>query len=123
MDPGPRSINYQFLNRRLLWDHWAKMAYVVAPLINWGSIRRGVVGGAGRLRREARAFGIVGGGSGGGRGDRRRGAGGEGTVGPDADGVALTACADCGVDPARVSVYTFSKAVIFFLFSGRLCLC
>ena len=104
VDPGPRSINYQFLNRRLLWDHWAKMAYVVTPLINWGSIRRAVVGGAGRLRREARAFGIVGGGNGGGGGGRHRGAGGGGTAVRDADGVALTACADCGVDPAKASL-------------------
>lgn len=97
MDPGPRSINYQFLNRRLLWDHWAKMAYVVAPLIDWVSIRRAFVGSAGRLRREARALGIIGGGR---SGVPSRGGGADraSTV----DDPAVSPCAECGVSPAKV---------------------
>ena len=82
------------------------MAYVVAPLINWGSIRRAVIGGARRLRREAHAFGIVGGGASG-SGSGHRGAGGGAAAASDdgggCGGVALTACADCGVDPAKAS--------------------
>ncbi|CAM9745314.1 unnamed protein product, partial [Sphacelaria rigidula] len=38
-------INYQFLSRRSLWDHWVKMAFVVTPLISWGRIRRAVTRG------------------------------------------------------------------------------
>lgn len=102
-DPPPRPINYQFLNRRLLWDHWAKMAYAVAPLVNWGSVRRSVSGGAARLRREARALGIFGGGRGSVLLPGRREAGGSG--GADGDAAAatvLTACAECGTNPAKV---------------------
>ena len=107
-DPGPRPINYQFLNRRLLWDHWAKMAYVVAPLVNWSSVRRVLSGGAGRLRREARALGIFGGSDGG------RGAvsAGRGVGGGDAAAAVLTACAECGANPAKVT-YFVSKYFFF----------
>jgi len=105
-DPPPRPINYQFLNRRLLWDHWAKMAYAVAPLVNWGSVQRAVSGGAARLRREARALGIFGGG-GGDRGSMLLARRGAGVVpgGGDSDAAAatvLTACVECGANPAKV---------------------
>ncbi|CAN0246559.1 unnamed protein product, partial [Ectocarpus fasciculatus] len=109
-DPGPRPINYQFLNRRLLWDHWAQMAYVVAPLINWGSVRRAVSGGAGRLRREARALGIFGGSGGGGGGGGRvsvRGLGADAApAAAEAAAVVLTACAECGANPAKTPYVT-----------------
>ncbi|CAN0189463.1 unnamed protein product [Ectocarpus sp. 6 AP-2014] len=107
-DPGPRPINYQFLNRRLLWDHWAKMAYVVAPLINWGSVRRAVSGGAGRLRREARALGVFGGSSGGAGRVSARGLGADAAPAAEAAAaeVVLTACAECGANPAKTPYVT-----------------
>lgn len=105
-DPPPRPINYQFLNRRLLWDHWAKMAYAVAPLVNWGSVRRAVSSGAARLRREARALGIFGGGRGSMllAGRRARGVSGD-TDGDAAAAAVLTACAECGTNPAKVRAW------------------
>lgn len=84
------------------------MAYVVAPLINWGSVRRAVSGGAGRLRREARALGIFGGGggNGNGRGSMLVGRGASARAGVEgtaaASAAVLTACAECGANPAKV---------------------
>lgn len=85
------------------------MAYVVAPLVNWGSVRRAVSGGVGRLRREARSLGILGG-SGraissapGRRGTGARAGEGEGeSAAAAAAAVVLTACAECGANPAKV---------------------
>lgn len=94
------------------------MAYVVAPLVSWSSVRRAVSGGAGRLRREARALGIFGG-SGGGSSNGRgpvvagRGGGGAGPGGGDAAAAAaavLTACAECGTNPAKV-IYFYELRV------------
>lgn len=89
------------------------MAYVVTPLVNWNSIRRAVSGGAARLRREALALGVIGGGAISGRfGGRQGGASPSpsstrdrraGVVGGTGDASVATACAECGVDPARVS--------------------
>lgn len=125
IDSGPRPINYQFLNRRLLWDHWAKMAYVVAPLINWGSIRRAVTRSAGRVRREARALGLmsddptrVGDGiarlTSMGRGVRLRSAG-------SGRSVALTACAECGTNPAKTPYVTDCGHVLCYYCARMAC--
>ena len=76
------------------------MAYVIGPLIDWVSIRRAFVGGAGRLRREARALGIIGGGGRGG-GASSRSCRVEGASA--ADDPAVSSCAECGANPAKVS--------------------
>lgn len=105
-DAGPRPINYQFLNRRLLWDHWSRMVYVIAPLINWASIRRAFARGTGRLRREARALGVIGG------SDRARHDAtlGSGTFAREArdtspryTAATSSLCAECGATPAKAS--------------------
>ncbi|CAM9380766.1 unnamed protein product, partial [Ectocarpus sp. 13 AM-2016] len=73
--------------------------------INWGSVRRAVSGGAGRLRREARALGIFGG-SGSGRASAR-GLGADAAPAAEAAAeVVLTACAECGVNPAKTPYVT-----------------
>lgn len=79
------------------------MAYVVAPLINWGSVKRAVSRGASWLRREARALGVIGGGGGASRcGGVCRTVIGS-APGAGAAQVGLTACAECGINPANVS--------------------
>ncbi|CAM9596195.1 unnamed protein product [Discosporangium mesarthrocarpum] len=103
-DPTPRPINYHFLNRQLLWDHWAKMTVVLAPLVDWAALGRAVSSATGRLRRRGRALGQAlgvglwqepGQGGGAGRGGL---VGGEGTGG--AGGVeTLLPCSDCGAFP------------------------
>lgn len=99
------------------------MAYVVAPLVNWGSVRRVVSSGAGRLRREARALGIFGGGGGGGIGWGPVDALGGGPGGGDAAAAAvLTACAECGADPAKVILFcSQSPGRLLFCFSLQYC--
>lgn len=90
------------------------MAYVVTPLVNWNSIRRAVSGGAARLRREALALGVIGGGTASGVFGVRQGRRslvsplstrdrGEGSVTDGRGAAVVTACAECGADPAKVS--------------------
>ncbi|CAM9578336.1 unnamed protein product [Chrysoparadoxa australica] len=38
--PGARPINYQFINRQLLWDYGSEMAVTLVPLVDWGALGR-----------------------------------------------------------------------------------
>jgi hypothetical protein len=39
-----RSINFQFLNRQLLWEHFTQLALCALPLVDWDALRRRVSG-------------------------------------------------------------------------------
>ncbi|TFJ86225.1 hypothetical protein NSK_002433 [Nannochloropsis salina CCMP1776] len=46
-----RNINFQFMNRQLLWEHFTQLALCVVPLVDWDGLRRQVSG----LIRQRRA--------------------------------------------------------------------
>ena len=39
-----RHINFQFMNRQLLWEHFTQLALCVVPLVDWDGLRRQVSG-------------------------------------------------------------------------------
>ncbi len=84
-----RSINFQFMNRQLLWEHFTQLALCVVPLVDWDALRRQVSG----LIRQRR-LGAAGGADG--------GAGIPGAGGADGD----MECVVCGETEAQTPYVT-----------------
>ncbi|CAM9869485.1 unnamed protein product [Choristocarpus tenellus] len=102
MDSTPRPINYHFLNRKLLWDHWVKMTVAVAPMVDWAALGRAISARVGRLRRQGQAVGR-GLGLGSGSGTELESGWGRGEE-EGVRGRRLLACSDCGAFPPTVRV-------------------
>lgn len=58
-----RSINFQFMNRQLLWEHFTQLALCVVPLVDWDGLRRQVSGLIRQRRLGAGAAGSADGGA------------------------------------------------------------
>ena len=39
-----RRVNFAFMNRQLLWEHFTQLALCVVPLVDWDGLRRQVSG-------------------------------------------------------------------------------
>jgi len=56
---APRAINFQFMNRQILWDYFSGFLLFVAPLVDWNRIRMRIIqklqqGRSSRIRRFRR---------------------------------------------------------------------
>ena len=86
-----RNINFQFMNRQLLWEHFTQLALCVVPLVDWDGLRRQV---SGLIRQRRAGAWAAGAGAGGGS---IPGAGG-----PDGD----MECVVCGEESAQTPYVT-----------------